>query len=229
MRGNVVTRGLRIVTLVSFAVVAGIFPCMLASAGDEKPAADKGTIRGKFTVDGVTEHRKFKVEDAVVSLKGEGLNKASAAAPSEPVVMDQNGIAFIPTVLAVVAGTTVEFRNNDPTLHNVHCHCAANKSSNMGVAQGEKAKTVFDKPEVVEVTCNIHAQMKAWIVVLANSFFSKPAPGTGEFRIENVPPGTWDIKAWHPLAGSVTAKVTVKAGEEASITLDVASKKSKGR
>src|SRR4051794_8346764 len=77
---------------------------------DSKPAArPTGVVRGRLTIDGKSEHRKFSIDESVVSLKGGDLAQLSAKPPAEPVVMDQNGIAYIPTVLAIVAGTTVEF------------------------------------------------------------------------------------------------------------------------
>jgi hypothetical protein len=193
---------------------------------DDVPGATapRGIVRGSVTIDGKAESRKFKLEEAVVSLVGEELDKLSPPPPSEPALMDQSGIAYIPTVLAIQAGTKVQFRNSDPTLHNVHCQCAANKSVNQGTGPGQAFTNVFDKAEVVEVTCNIHAAMKAFIVVSPNAFFAKASP-SGEFTILGVPPGTWKIKAWHDGTKTVSGSVTVKAGEECVTTLDLTSKK----
>lgn len=188
------------------------------------PSAATGTIRGVLRIDGKTEHRKLRLEESVVSLKGAELAEASKPRSAEPVVMDQNGIAYIPTVLAVVAGTTVEFRNSDPTLHNVHCACVRNRTFNVGVGPGQSSRVVFDRPEIVIVTCNIHAEMKAFIVVLENGFFTKPSK-TGEFRIGGVPPGTWQLRGWHDGTAASTVSVTVRAGEESAVEVDLATKK----
>lgn len=210
---------------IALGLAAGTFG--VHAFADDKPAAPAagtGSIKGTVTIEGKAESRKYKFEETVVSLVGEELDKLSAPVPTEPAVMDQNGIAYIPTVLAIRAGTTVLFKNNDPTQHNVHCTCTANKPMNQGMNAGEKCETKFEKPEVVEVTCNIHAAMHAFIVVLPNSFFAKCEP-TGEFKLPNVPAGTWKIKAWHDGMAPVNGTVTVKAGEEASATLDLVPKK----
>jgi plastocyanin len=195
---------------------------------DDVPASPRGTVRGTITIDGKSVSRKYKFEEAVVNLIDEALDKASPPPPAEPAIMDQNGIAYVPTILAIQAGTKVEFRNSDPTLHNVHCSCVQNTSLNRGSGPGQNFTVVFDKPEVIEVTCNIHAAMKAFIVVLPNAFFTKPS-ASGEFTIANVPAGTWKIKAWHDGTQVVTGTVTVKAGEDCTTTLDLAPKKTRGR
>lgn len=220
---------LRSKPLTTLAAVAGLAVAAVCSvhafADDVVPSTlPRGTVRGRLTIDGKAESRKFKFEEAVISLVGDELDKASPASPKEPALVDQSGIAYIPTVLAIQAGTKVEFRNSDPTLHNVHCFCTANKSVNQGTGPGQNFVTTFDKPEVVEVTCNIHAAMKAFIVILPNVFFTKPA-ASGEFTIANVPAGTWKIKAWHDGCQAAVGSVTVKAGEECTAALDLAAKK----
>jgi plastocyanin len=187
------------------------------------PAAGTGVVRGHLTIDGKTVHHRFAIDESLVNLKGDALKKL-AKVPAEPALMDQNGIAYVPTVLAIVAGTTVEFRNSDPTTHNVHCTCRLNAPSNIGMKQGETSKVVFDQPETIEVTCNIHANMKAFIVVLDNPFFAK-VDKSGEFRIEGVPAGDFEIRGWHDGTTPTVKKVTVKAGEETVVDLDLTTKK----
>jgi plastocyanin len=200
---------------------AGALSGALATADDVTVPA-KGVIRGRVTIDGKTEHHRFAIDESVVSLSGGDLVKLSAPPPAEPVVMDQNGIAYVPTVLAIVAGTTVEFRNSDPVLHNVHCQCTLNRPFNQGMQKGENTRVKFERPEIIEVTCNIHANMKAFIVVLENSFYSKVS--NGEFRIE-APAGTFDLKGWHDGTKSSVQKVTVKPGEETVVDINLTTKK----
>jgi plastocyanin len=206
---------------VSGSLLALLVVATLAKGDDQVKAT--GVIRGTVTIDGKTNHHKFAIDESVVSLKGGDLVKLSQV-PKDPAVMDQNGIAYVPTVLAVMAGTTVEFKNSDPTLHNVHCSCKMNAPMNIGMQKGETQKTVFANPDVIEITCNIHAQMKAFIFVHENAFFAK-AGKDGSFKIENVPPGEYEIQGWHDGTERKKQKVTVKAGEETVLSIDLTSKK----
>lgn len=183
-----------------------------------------GSLRGRVTIDGKSEARRFKIEDGVLSLSGEGLAQASPPPSVEPVVMDQKDITYVPHVLPIVAGTVVEFRNSDNTLHNVHSHCAKNRTFNLAMTSEQEVRVTFDKAEVVTLTCNVHAEMKAYIVVIDNAFFSKPAQD-GTYAIAGIPPGTYKLRAWHEALGPVVRDVTIKAGEETTVDIDFDSRK----
>ncbi len=100
-------------------------------------------------------------------------------APAKPAVMDQKDLRFVPHVLAVQAGTLVEFPNSDPVSHNVFSISDA-KRFNLGLYQSGTARRVkFDRPGVVELLCNVHLEMSAYIVVVKNPYFAQTkADGT---------------------------------------------------
>lgn len=181
------------------------------------PAA--GSLRGAITVDGKTEFRRIKIADAVVSLSGERLAQASPPAPTEPAVVDQKDITYVPHVQVVRAGTPVEFRNSDNTLHNVHGSCCKNNAFNLAMAPAQKLQKTFDKPEIVPLTCNVHAEMSAYVVVVDNAFVARPA-AEGTYRIAGIPPGTYKVRVWHEALAPVTQEVVVKAGEETELNLN---------
>lgn len=130
--------------------------------------------------------------------------------PVRPAVMDQKGLRFTPHVLPVVAGTTVAFPNNDPLLHNVFSISRA-KRFNLGLyGHGTARSVVFDTPGVVQLQCNVHQEMSAFIVVLKNPYFAVAAAGR-RFRIPNVPPGRHRVRCWQEELGARELEIEVPA------------------
>ncbi len=122
--------------------------------------------------------------------------EGSFPTPKEPAVMDQVDLSFIPHVLVIQAGTTVEFPNNDPISHNVFSISEA-KRFNLGLyRRGEGRQMKFDKPGVVELLCNVHLEMSAYIIVVKNPYFARTGPD-GAFRIPDVPAGRYRVRVWH--------------------------------
>lgn len=122
--------------------------------------------------------------------------------------MDQRNEAFEPHVLAIVAGTTVDFPNNDATFHNVFS-LSREKPFDLGrYAAGRSKSVLFDRPGIIRVFCDIHAHMSAFILVFAHRHFAV-TDEDGRYRLENVPPGTWNVVAWNETARDASRRVTV--------------------
>ena len=134
---------------------------------------------------------------------------------NERVKMDQQNKVFLPYVLPVVKGTTVEFHNNDDLEHNVFG--VGGDEFNLGNwTKGILRQHTFDKLGETVILCNVHKEMEAYILVLQNPYFAR-LDNSGKFRIANVPPGDYVIKAWY--RGKVK-KQSVKVPATGSVTVD---------
>jgi plastocyanin len=122
--------------------------------------------------------------------------------------LDQRNEAFVPHVLAIVAGTTVDFPNNDTTYHNVFS-LSPTKSFDLGrYAVGHSKSVKFDRPGIVRVFCDIHSHMSAFILVFTHRHFVV-SDDDGRYRLDNVPPGTYTVIAWNESAPSESRRVMV--------------------
>jgi len=140
------------------------------------------------------------------------------------VKLDQNGCEYHPHVLAFPAGTTVEVINPDGILHNVHSYSKANTPFNMAQPKFKKTLDVkVEKPEAVEVKCDVHGWMHGWLVATESPYVAV-TDKSGSFKLENVPAGSYTVEVWHEKLGKSTQKVTVKAKEDAKVSFEVAGK-----
>jgi len=122
--------------------------------------------------------------------------------------LDQRNETFVPHVLPIVAGTIVDFPNNDRTYHNVFS-LSKTRTFDLGRYAAGRSKSVrFDKPGIVRVFCDIHSHMSAFILVFAHRHFSL-ADENGVYRLENLPPGTYNVVAWNESAPLESRRVVV--------------------
>lgn len=174
-------------------------------------AASAGTISGK--VSGVNGESVVYV-DAIAG-------KTFPAPAAKPVV-DQKGLMFSPHIIAVEQGTTVEFLNSDKVAHNVFwISVGGNKKlgHNLGTwPQGEKRAFKFDNPGAIPLLCNVHPEMAGYIVVSPTPYFAV-TDKSGAYKIENVPDGSYTVKAWHEGAKDQSKPVTVAGDSKADFTL----------
>jgi hypothetical protein len=135
--------------------------------------------------------------------------------------MDQKGMKFIPEVLPVLVGTSVEFPNHDNTWHNVFSPSETNKFDLGLYPPGEKRSVTLTEAGVVRILCNVHPNMEAHIVVKEHSLFTTPNT-RGSYRIDAVPMGKYRLEVWHP---DVDAKVQpfnmVREGEVLNIDINL--------
>jgi plastocyanin len=135
---------------------------------------------------------------------------AAALESREPVRarMDQRNETFLPHVLTIDAGTLVDFPNNDTTYHNVFSLSKTKKFDLGRYARGKSKSIRFDRPGVVRIFCDIHSHMSAFVLVFSHPYYAK-AEVDGRYRIDNVPPGTYTVSAWHEGEARETKTVTV--------------------
>ncbi len=190
-----------------------------------------GTVRaegkaeaGGSGLSGKYDSRKFKfaervsyndLEDFVVYIDEKPATPA--APPSKPLqVITQRDAMFHPHVLPVLAGTTVEWPNKDEIYHNVFS-MSETKPFDLGLYRDPEVKKVtFDAPGKVDVFCSIHSKMSCIILVLQNPWFAS-VDKNGRYRIENVPAGTYKLRAWHERMPPEIQQVTVPETGEARI------------
>ena len=126
----------------------------------------------------------------------------------------QEGERFVPHVLPLLRGATVDFPNADDVFHNVFSLSSA-KTFDLGRYPRGSAKAVtFDKHGVVQVFCHIHSDMSAVVLVLDTPHFTTPA-STGRYSLENIPPGDYTVIGWHERIAPVMRTIHVTAGETA--------------
>jgi len=184
---------------------------------------------------GKYDSRKFKfvervnyveMHDFVVFIEGPVGPKP--APPDKPVQVittkrvTQRGAVFLPHVLPVVVGTTVEWPNNDDIFHNVFSTSEA-KPFDLGLYKHPEVKRVtFDKPGRVDVFCSIHTSMNCIILVLENPHFAA-TDEKGRYTIADVPAGAYKLKAWHKQLPGQVRDITVEEKEEtrADFTLGI--------
>jgi plastocyanin len=135
---------------------------------------------------------------------------AEYTAPSTPVVLDQSGCLYHPRVFGVMAGQPIEIRNSDPMLHNIKAVPDQNRGFNISQPrEGMMTSRTFNAPEImVPFECNVHGWMNAFVGVMEHPFFATSGED-GSFTIDGLPAGTYEIEAWHELAGTQTQSVTV--------------------
>lgn len=163
----------------------------------------RAQITGKVDAD----KAKYKPNTVVYIEKAEGNFKPGANAK-----MDQKNLVFIPHVLPVLVGTTVDFLNSDDVLHNVFTPDACANKFNLGsYKKGEFKSHKYDKLGCQTVIlCNVHPEMEAYIVVVQNPYFSV-TDKDGNFTIKNVPPGKYTLKVWNEKLRADSQEITVPA------------------
>lgn len=160
-----------------------------------------GVIKGK-----IEGGKRLAKSPAVVYLDGaKGEFKAPAVNPT----MDQRGMTFIPHVLAIQAGTTVDYLNNDEVRHNVFS--PDKEKYNLGTwPTGDIKQHVFGEKGVYSQLCNVHPEMEAFIVVLDTPYFVLTA-ADGSYELTDVPAGDYTIKVWHEKLRFKKQPVTISA------------------
>ena len=224
-----------------------------APAAAAEPSAAGGTISGTIKFTGTAprnpaidmseeaackaKHSTAPTEENVVAGPANALGNVfvyvksgvpagqTFAAATTPVVLDQDGCRYKPHVLGIRVGQSLEIRNSDPVLHNIKAIAKKNRPFNVSQpTAGMKTSRTFNAPEVmVNLECNVHGWMKAYVGVRPDPFFAVSA-SNGSFKIEGLPPGTYEIEAWHERFGTQTATVTIAGTETKTANITFAAR-----
>jgi plastocyanin len=135
----------------------------------------------------------------------------------QPVVFDNAKCQFVPHVAAAAVGQTVQFHNSDPFLHDAHAWLGTRTLFNIGILPGHTAGRPLSDAGLVHINCNVrHTWMHAYLFVGENPYAAVTGVD-GQFSIDQVPPGTYTVRVWHELFGSLERSVTVQAGKTATV------------
>lgn len=171
------------------------------------------TLSGKVTLKGLRSNA-----DAVVYI--EKIDGKIFPPPKKSVAMDQKSLVFIPKILPVVVGTTVDFLNSDSVAHNVFTPDKCADKFNLGTwPTGEKRSHTFDKPCVAVMLCKVHLEMAAYVVVVETPYFAV-TDAEGNFTIKDVPAGTYTVTAWHERLRKNSQTVTVREATAVNFALE---------
>lgn len=145
-------------------------------------------------------------------------------APADHPLLDQKGLTFQPHILVVLAGTTVDFRNSDSVAHNTFWPAFMQNGKktpgkNLGTwVQGDKRSFKFDQPGVAAVLCNVHPEMSGYIVVVPTPYYAV-TDKMGNFKINDVPDGQYNVVGWHEGAKQTSKAVAVSGDAKADFAL----------
>ena len=215
---------------------------IMISIGLLAASIDAGTLKGHVKYDGKAPKKKklrmdadpvcgsshsspvlsenFKMAsdgsmaEALVYLKNV---KYNGGVPSEPAVLDQKGCIYMPHVFGMVAGQELRIKNSDATLHNIHSMPKVNKEFNFAmpkVVKEKKATFSKSEPDPFYIKCDVHPWMKTWVLVSDHPYFAV-TDAKGNFSIEGIPAGTYEVVCWQEKFGkrTLTAEVTIGEGD----------------
>jgi plastocyanin len=198
--------------LMSFAVYVFAFALVAVSAGNDLQEARAqgggGTIKGVVHSPWVAKYEAVVYVDHV---------DGQFPPPKENPHISQKSLVFLPHVLPVIKGTTVDFTNDDGVAHNVSSPPGSPTVFNLGLYGAGVTKTVtFDNLGEIPLLCSVHPEMDAFVLVLQNPNFAV-SDKSGNFEIKNVPPGTYQLKVWHEKLQPASQSVTVEGGKTATV------------
>ena len=219
--GSWCLRGCVCLLLVSFVVVSPATPQQTPRSGAIRGRVELGQIAATGERPGVSALGTSRDRDApdrrksVVYLESAPRAAFDQAEPARA-AMDQRNETFVPHVLAITAGTVVDFPNSDRFYHNVFSLSKAARFDLGRYAAGKSKSVRFNQPGIVRVFCEIHSHMNAFVLVFGHPFFS-PTDNDGRYRINNVPAGTYNVIAWNEGRASDPKAVTIAAGGVAEL------------
>jgi plastocyanin len=200
-------------SIIFVGVLLGLSPVVLAA-----DTGAVGIIKGTITIGGKP------ATDAVISIEGfskEQVKPQMSLSRPQKKIVDQRNMKFVPTVVAIMVGETVDFPNNDNSWHNVFSKGGANDFDLGLYAPGKMRSKKFDKPGVSRILCNAHPNMEGFIVVKDHPLFST-TDSRGNYEIKNVPAGKTRVEIWYPSLEPRSESIEiVRAGEVYALNVDL--------
>ncbi len=159
-----------------------------------------------------------KIRNAVVYITN---IKAGKPIPHQEVIVDNSKCAFVPHVSVSFVGNNFITKNSDPMFHNVHTYLNEKTMYNIGLPEkGSVVKKPLKRTGIVEITCDAHPWMHAYAYIFDHPYAAVSNEG-GEFVIKDIPPGVYNIEAWHEALGKIKMEnVKVEAGKSSNVKLE---------
>ncbi len=166
------------------------------------PPLFAGDLHGKVAAKGVKNSADAVVYVAAIPGK-------TFPAPKEHARIDQIHLVFEPHVLPVLVGTTVDFLNSDPLMHNVFTPDACAGKFNLGTwPKGQVKSYAFTKECSATLLCKVHPEMEAFVVAVPTPYFAV-TKADGSYAIAGLPDGSYTVKVWHPKLKAAQKAITV--------------------
>jgi plastocyanin len=160
-------------------------------------------------------HNTSELANVVVFVKA----RPTATMPMRASIKQQDE-EFVPHLVVITAGSTVDFPNEDLIFHNVFSLSRAGTFDLGRYPLGQSKSRTFSTPGLIKVFCHLHSQMSAMIRVFDHPYFAVP-DATGYFEIPEVPSGDYDVVAWHERVGDVTLHASIGSERTASLSFSL--------
>ena len=232
----------------ALAVVATASLAGRAAAYEAIAVTDGGTLSGTVTIEGaapapgkieVTKDpevcgKEAKVAPALLVASGGGIANVVVTVkaakgkklevPAEHPVFDQKTCEFHPHVLVFPAGSTIDVKNSDGILHNIHTTSTVNPSQNQAQPKFKpKIQIKVEKPETIAIKCDVHGWMSGYWVATETPYVAV-TDASGSFKISDLPPGDYDVELWQEKLGKAMQKASIKPKEETKVAWKMAVK-----
>jgi hypothetical protein len=178
---------------------------------------------GHATPDPVVAAADGGLLNAVVALRGISAGKPWPRVNGYSIVQEK--CAFHPYVQVGPPDIELEIINRDPLLHNIHSYELIGRARRtlFNIAQPQagqidRHKLDLKRGHIVEIDCDAHNWMSAWIFTSRHPYVAL-TDATGRYALADIPPGTYELSAWHPVLGSAAAPVTVASRDKARVDL----------
>ncbi len=218
----IVIAGLCLAGPASAGVIRGVLRVPPSAVAHSQPMnpypGHAGAMPGMHAVE------RGRVTDAVVYVEqipapvDSALAVALAAGPGSRPQLAQMNEAFVPRVVAVAVGSSVDFPNRDPIYHNVFSLSSTRRFDLGKYPRGHSKSVAFDHVGLVNVYCDIHSEMEAFVLVLPHHAFAQPN-ADGAFELPALPPGRYRLHVWHPDLTDIVRAVEIPAQGDTSIEL----------
>jgi hypothetical protein len=233
--------------LTALAMAATAYLARPAAAYEAMAVTDGGTLSGTVTIEGappapgkiqVTKDPevcgKEKVAPALVVASGGGIAdvvvtvKAAKGkkneVPAQNPVFDQKTCEFHPHILVFPAGSTVDVKNSDGILHNIHTTATVNPSQNQAQPKFKPLIQIkVEKPELISVKCDVHSWMAGYWVSTETPYVAV-TDASGNFKIADLPPGDYEVELWQEKLGKATQKATITAKGDTKVAWKMGAK-----